>query len=130
MLTLIIKGALHPLTRKQYTSMHMMQKLAPELKTIQDKYKGQKAPEARRKQQAETMKLYQDAGVNPLGGCLPMLVQMPIFFGLYGMISAAFELRQAGFLWVDDLSRPDELVRFPPGFEIPWLAGTRLTCCQ
>ena len=119
LLTLIIKGALHPLTRKQYTSMHMMQKLAPELKIIQDKYKGQKAPEAKRKQQAETMELYQNAGVNPLGGCLPMLVQMPIFFGLYGMISAAFELRQAGFLWVDDLSRPDELVRLP--FVVPFL---------
>jgi YidC/Oxa1 family membrane protein insertase len=119
LITLIVKGGMHPLTVKQMRSMHMMQKLAPKIKELQEKYKGQNTPEAKRKMQQEQMKLYQDAGVNPLGGCLPMLIQFPIFIGLYGMIRVTFELRQANFLWISDLSLPDQLFSLP--FTIPLL---------
>jgi YidC/Oxa1 family membrane protein insertase len=106
--------------------MKQMQLLAPKLKDVQEKHKDNP-----QKMQEELMKLYQDYQVNPLGGCLPILVQMPIFIALYYMLMSAVELRHSGFLWIGDLSQPDTLFTIPiPGFELPFnlmpliMAGT------
>ena len=105
-LTLIVRLVLHPLSKKSQTSMAKMQKLQPKVKELRDKFKTDK-----QRQQQEMMKLYKDYGVNPLGGCLPMLLQLPIFIGLYNMLRNSIELRHACFVpwWVEDLSQPDAL---------------------
>ena len=114
LMTLIIKVALHPLQRKGTMTMQKnqekMQAMAPKLKVIQEQYKDDPA-----KLQAAQMRLYKEEGFNPAGfavGCLPMLFQAPVFIALYGAIRGAFDLRQAGFLWVHDLSLPDTLFGF------------------
>jgi YidC/Oxa1 family membrane protein insertase len=112
LLTLVVKLALHPLQRKMTVSMHRMQQLQPQLKAIEDKYAGQTKPEMRQKKEMEKYNLMRKSGVNPTMGCLPMLLQMPILFALYGAFSRAFEIRQAGFLWIHDLSLADRLMRF------------------
>lgn len=84
--------------------MKRMSKLQPIMKELREKHKDNP-----QKLNQETMKLYREYGVNPMGGCLPMLVQIPIFFGVFNMINAAVELRGQSFLWVDDLSQPDHL---------------------
>ncbi len=100
-----IKILVYPLTHKSYESMAKMQGLQPKIAALREKYKN----DNQRLSQA-TMKLYKEEGVNPLGGCLPMLLQMPIFFALYRLFYN-IELRQAPFvLWIDDLSRPDEIL--------------------
>ena len=100
-----IKTLVYPLTKKSYKSMAKMQKVQPKIAALREKYKNDK----QRLSQA-TMKLYKEEGVNPIGGCLPMLLQMPIFFALYRLFYN-IELRQAPFaLWIDDLSRPDEII--------------------
>ena len=100
-----IKILVYPLTHKSYESMGKMQALQPKIAVLREKYKN----DNQRLSQA-TMKLYKDEGVNPLGGCLPMLLQMPIFFALYRLFYN-IELRQAPWmLWIDDLSRPDEIM--------------------
>jgi YidC/Oxa1 family membrane protein insertase len=119
LLTIGVKAALHPLQRKGLASMHKMQKLQPEMKAIQKKYEKDKSAEGKRKQQAEIMEMYKRHGVHPLGGCLPMLVQLPMFFAFYGMLRGAFELRQARYLWISDLTQPDMLVSF--GTSVPLL---------
>jgi YidC/Oxa1 family membrane protein insertase len=81
--------------------MKRMQALQPKMQELRDKYKDDPT-----KMNTEVMKLYKDYGVNPVGGCLPMLVQIPIFFGFYNMLGKAVELRNSSFLWVDDLSQP------------------------
>jgi len=81
-----------------------MGKLQPIMKEIREKHKDNP-----QKLNQETMKLYREYGVNPMGGCLPMLIQIPIFFGVFNMINAAVELRGQSFLWVDDLSQPDTI---------------------
>jgi len=103
-LTLIVRMALHPLSKKSQTSMAKMQKLQPKVKELREKFKTDK-----QRQQQEMMKLYKEYGVNPLGGCLPMLLQLPIFIGLYNMLRNSIELRHACFVpwWVEDLSQPD-----------------------
>jgi len=116
LITLIIKLVTWPLTHKSFESMHAMQKLQPEMKSLQEKFKGDQ-----RKLQQETMLLYKKHGVNPLGGCLPMLLQMPIFFALYKTIGGAIELWGAKFLWIKDLSQPDTVAHLP--FEIPFLGS-------
>ncbi len=101
-LTLAIKTALWPLQNKATRSMKRMQALQPKMTEIRDKYKDDPT-----RMNAEVMKLYKDYGVNPVAGCLPMLMQIPIFFGFYNMLGVAVELRNSKFLWVKDLSQPD-----------------------
>jgi len=120
MLTLVVRAALHPLTRKSQKSMHAMQKLGPKMKEIKNKHKDDK-----KRQQMETMKLYKEHGVNPMGGCLPIILQLPILFGLFGALQSAIELRLAPFvLWMKDLSQPDALTMLPP--TIPFMGGRPL----
>ena len=112
-LTLITKVILWPLGAKSYKSMSEMKKLQPLIKEIKEKY-----GDDRKKVNEETMALYRTYKINPLGGCLPMLVQIPVFFALYRMLYEAIELRHAPFfLWINDLSAPDRLFNF--GFSIP-----------
>lgn len=107
-ITLIIKGIFWPLQSAANRSMKQMQALAPRMKELQEKYK-----EEPQKMQAELMKLYKDYGVNPMGGCLPMLVQIPIFMGFYTMLQSAIELRHVSWFWVHDLSLPDTIYVIP-----------------
>lgn len=103
LLTTIIKALFWPLTQKSYTSMKAMQKLQPEMLRIKEKYKND-----RERLNRETMELYKNNRVNPLGGCLPMLVQIPVFFALYKVLLDAIELRHAPFVfWLTDLSAKD-----------------------
>jgi YidC/Oxa1 family membrane protein insertase len=101
-MTIIIRSLLWPLQNAATKSMRKMAKLSPIMNELREKYKD----DPQRLNQ-ETMKLYKEYGVNPFGGCLPMLVQIPIFFGFYGMLDKAIELRNSSFLWVRDLSQPD-----------------------
>jgi YidC/Oxa1 family membrane protein insertase len=107
-LAFTLKILLSPLTTKSYISMQKMQKVQPALQEIQKKYA--KDP---KQQQAEMQKLYKEKGVNPIGGCLPMLLQMPVFFAMYRVLANMVELRGAGFvMWIKDLSRPEILIHF------------------
>ncbi|RMG80925.1 MAG: membrane protein insertase YidC [Bacteroidetes bacterium] len=111
-LTLFIKLALYPLTYKMVYSQSKMAALKPRLAGLKEKYKDDA-----QKAQMETMKIYQEFGVNPLGGCMPVLLQMPIWFALYRFFPGSIEFRQAGFLWATDLSSYDIAFWLP--FEIP-----------
>jgi YidC/Oxa1 family membrane protein insertase len=113
-LTIIIRGAMWPLQNKSTRAMKRMSKLQPEIKELREKY----ADDPNRQNQ-EMMKMYRDYGINPLGGCLPLLVQIPIFFGFYIMLQYAVELRQQPFLWVEDLALPDTVATLP--FALPFL---------
>ena len=108
-LTVLIKLLLTPLTAKSYKSSAAMQILKPEIDKLNEKYPKQE--DAMKKQQA-MMNLYQKAGVSPMGGCLPMLLQMPILFAMFRFFPASIELRQQKFLWADDLSAYDSIVDF------------------
>lgn len=101
-LTIIIKALLWPLQNKATNSMRKMAALSPKMTELREKYKDDPT-----KMNQELMKLYKDYGVNPFGGCLPMLIQIPIFFGFYSMLGTAIELRNSSFFWVHDLSQPD-----------------------
>ncbi len=102
-ITLIIKLLFYPLTMKSFKSMQAMQQLQPQMKRLQEMYKND-----RQKLNEEMMKLYRDQKVNPLGGCLPMVVQIPVFIALYQVLYTSIELRHAGFIWwIKDLSSPD-----------------------
>ena len=116
LMTLLIKLIISPLTIKSYKSSARMQVLKPEIDKINAKYPNEK--DAMKKQQA-TMELYQKAGISPMGGCLPMLLQMPILFAMFRFFPASIELRQQKFLWADDLSAYDSILDF--GFNIPLL---------
>ena len=105
-LTLIIKTGLWTIQNKSMKSMKKMSLLAPKMAEIKEKHKADPT-----RMNTEVMKLYKDYGVNPFAGCLPMLVQMPIFFGFYSMLAVAVELRNSSFLWVNDLSQPDTVAR-------------------
>jgi len=108
LVSIALKLVLFPLTTKSFTSMQKMQKVQPKMKEIQEKYKSDP-----KKQQAVLQKMYKEEGVNPLGGCLPLLLQMPVFFALYRVLANAVELRGAPFiLWITDLSRPEILIPF------------------
>ena len=114
-LTLLIKIVLWPLGSKSYKSMSEMKKLQPLMKEIREKYKDDK-----QRMNQEVMSLYKTYKINPLGGCLPMVVQLPVFFALYRMLYQAIELRHAPFfLWINDLSAPDRLFNF--NFSIPFM---------
>ncbi|MEE3235127.1 MAG: membrane protein insertase YidC [Candidatus Latescibacterota bacterium] len=100
---LVLKVLTYPLTLKSYQSMAKMQEIAPKINALKEKYKNDQ-----QRLSQETMKMYKEEGANPLGGCLPMVLQMPIFFALYQIFSATIELRQSPFaLWITDLSVPD-----------------------
>ena len=101
-LTAIIKIVLWPLQNKANYSMRRMALLNPKMQELREKYKDDPT-----RMNQEVMKLYKDYGINPVGGCLPMMIQIPIFFGLFKMLGQAVELRNAPFLWVKDLSQPD-----------------------
>ena len=116
LLTLIIKIVIMPLTVKSYKSSAKMQVVKPEIDKINQKYPDQK--DAMKKQQA-TMDLYQKAGISPMGGCLPMLLQFPILFAMFRFFPASIELRQQKFLWADDLSAYDSIIDF--GVNVPLL---------
>ena len=116
LLTLIIKLVIMPLTIKSYKSSAKMQAVKPELDKINAKYPNEK--DAMKKQQA-TMELYQRAGISPMGGCLPMLLQFPILFAMFRFFPASIELRQQKFLWADDLSAYDSIWDF--GVNVPLL---------
>jgi YidC/Oxa1 family membrane protein insertase len=107
-LTAIIKLILWPLQTKANKSMRRMSALAPKMQELKEKFKDDPT-----KMNAEVMKLYKDYGVNPVSGCLPMMIQVPIFFGLFTMLRQAVELRNASFLWVHDLSQPDTVAYLP-----------------
>ena len=108
LMTLLIRLILYPLTLKQTRSMAEMQKLQPKLKDIQDRYRDD-----RQKMNEEVMKLYAKHKVNPLGGCLPLLLQLPIIMALYNTLRIAVELRKAPFLWMSDLSKGDPYLILP-----------------
>ena len=105
LLTLIIRGVMFPIAQRQFASMAAMRAIQPKLKVLQERYKDDRA-----KLQQETMALYKQDGVNPLAGCLPILVQIPIFFALYKTLLLTIEMRHQPFvLWIRDLSAPDPL---------------------
>lgn len=110
--TIIIKLAMSPITYKSFLSQAKMKVLRPDIAELGEKFK--KDP---MKKQQETMKLYNKAGVNPMAGCIPALIQLPFMYASFQFFPAAFELRQKGFLWADDLSSFDSVVKLP--FHIP-----------
>ncbi len=121
LLTAIVRGIMFPVAQRGFASMAAMRAVQPKMKAIQERYKDDK-----QKQQQEVMKLYKEEGVNPLAGCLPMVLQIPVFFALYKTLILAIEMRHQPFvLWIKDLSAPDPLHIFnlfglihwnPPGF--------------
>lgn len=110
---LLIKLILFPLTRSSYKSMARMRELQPKMQEIKEKYADNP-----QKQQEATMKLYKTSGVNPLGGCLPMVLQYPIIIALWQFLQQSILIRQEGFLWAGDLSAPDVILHLP--FTIPF----------
>src|SRR6266436_1357376 len=114
-LTAIVKIVLWPLQGRANKSMRRMSLLNPKVQELRDKYKDDPT-----RMNQEVMKLYKEYGINPVGGCLPMLIQIPIFFGLFKMLGQAVELRNSHFLWVKDLSQPDTVATLPlAGYSIP-----------
>ena len=111
-MTIIVKIAISPLTYKSYLSQIKMKILKPEIQVINEKFKDDPM-----KKQQETMNLYTKSGANPMSGCLPALLQMPLFFALFTFFPVAFSLRQKSFLWADDLSSYDSILEL--GFYIP-----------
>lgn len=105
-LTIIIKLILWPIQNKANRSMRQMSALSPKIQELREKYKDDPT-----RMNQEVMKLYKQYGINPVGGCLPMAIQIPIFFGLFTMLRQAVELRNSSFLWIHDLSQPDTVTR-------------------
>jgi YidC/Oxa1 family membrane protein insertase len=107
--SILVKIVLHPLTKKSYQSMKEMQEIQPLMTALREKY----AKDPQRMNQ-EMMKLYKEHGVNPLGGCLPMLLQMPLLYALFIVFRSTIELRHANFFWwIKDLSAPDTIFKLP-----------------
>ena len=127
LLTLVVRVAMFPLTLKSMKSMKRMQMLAPEVEALKAKYKDDP-----QELQRKTMELYKERGANPLGGCLPMILQMPVFIALYRMLWCSYELRGAPFTlirigeyaWIRDLSQPDQLLALPFMRHVPFLGAT------
>ncbi|MBW1860817.1 MAG: membrane protein insertase YidC [Deltaproteobacteria bacterium] len=116
LLTILIKALFWPLTHKSYKSMKEMQKLQPLMAKLREKYKNDK-----QQMNKELMALYKTYKVNPMGGCLPMIIQIPVFFALFRILGNSIELRHAPFLfWINDLSAPDRLFNFT--FQIPFMS--------
>ena len=117
-LTILVRLAVFPLTWKSMMSMKRMSALAPELEKIK-----KEVGDDQQEQQKRMMELYRERGVNPFGGCLPLMLQMPVFITLYRMLWSAFELRRAPFLWMVDLSEPDRLFKLPFSIPFPFSGG-------
>jgi YidC/Oxa1 family membrane protein insertase len=113
--TILIRLLMSPVTYKSYLSQAKMKVLRPEINELNEKYK--KDP---MKKQQETMKLYSSAGVSPMAGCLPAVMQIPVFYALFQFFPSFFDLRQKSFLWANDLSSYDAVYRFPNGFRLPF----------
>lgn len=111
-LAILMKLVLYPLTKASYRSMAKMRELQPQMEAIKEKHSDNP-----QKQQEAMMKMYKETGVNPLGGCLPMLLQYPVIIALWQFLPQSIEIRQQGFLWAADLSAPDKILQLP--FEIP-----------
>lgn len=109
---ILLKFVLYPLTKSSYTSMARMRELQPKMEAIKEKHADNP-----QKQQEAMLKMYKETGVNPIGGCLPMLMQYPIIIALWQFLPQAIEIRQQGFLWANDLSAPDVILSLP--FTIP-----------
>ena len=112
-MTIVVRIVLSPVTYKSYLSQAKMKVLRPEINELNEKFKDNPM-----KKQQETMKLYSKAGASPMSGCLPALMQIPVFYALFQFFPSAFELRQKGFLWADDLSSYDTIAELP--FNIPF----------
>ena len=115
LMTIVVRIIMSPVVYKSYLSSARMKVLRPEMQAINEKYKGK---ENAMKRQQETMALQRKAGVSPLSGCIPALIQMPIFFALFKFFPSAIDLRQKGFLWANDLSSYDTIAKLP--FKIPF----------
>jgi YidC/Oxa1 family membrane protein insertase len=114
--TVVVKLAFFPLANKSFESMSKMKKLQPEMKAIQERFKDDRG-----RQQEALMKLYKDEKVNPMAGCLPIFIQIPVFFALYKVLLVAIEMRHAPFIgWIKDLSAPDPTTVFNLFGLIPW----------
>lgn len=128
-LTVLVRAVLWPLTSVQIKSSQRMSKLQEPIKALREKYKDDP-----KKVQQETMKLYSEYGINPLAGCLPIFIQLPIFIGLYYMLQTSCEIRFAHFLWIKDLARPDTIEALPSVFGIPLhllpIINALITCLQ
>mgnify|MGYP006286263881 CR=1 FL=1 len=122
MLTILVKIVLFPITRKSYESTSKMQELSPKINELKKKYKDDP-----KKMNVEMSKIYKKEGVSPLGGCLPMLLQLPFFIALYGLLNTHFDLRGASFIspWITDLSAPESVWNFAP-FQLPLLGWSDL----
>ena len=119
-ITLVVKGAMYPLTKAQYTSMAKMRELAPKMAQLKERF-----GDDRQKMSQATMEMYKKEKVNPAGGCLPMLIQMPIFLALYWVFLESVELRHAPFFfWIEDLSTMD------PYFILPIFMGVSMFVMQ
>jgi YidC/Oxa1 family membrane protein insertase len=116
LLTILVRGLMFPIGRKQALAAQKMQQLQPYLKELQEKFK-----EDKERLTKETFALYKKHGVNPVAGCLPALIQLPIFVGLWQALNTSFPLRHASFLWIRDLAAPDMMFHFP--FEVPFLGN-------
>jgi YidC/Oxa1 family membrane protein insertase len=117
LLSALTKLLFYPLTQKSFKSMRDMQKLQPAMEELRNKYKSEP-----KRLNEEMMKLYREKGVNPVGGCLPLLLQMPVFISLFNVLSRTIELRRAGFVfWIQDLSTPDVIARLP--FSLPFIGS-------
>ena len=123
LVTLVVKIIFFPLTRKGSEATLRMQAVAPKIKEIQERYKDNK-----QKMNTEMAELYKKEGYNPLSGCLPMLLQLPIFFAMYNLFNNYYDLRKAMFIpgWIPDLSLPESIWNFPAGFKLPILGWTAL----
>lgn len=115
LMTIVVRIIMSPVVYKSYLSSAKMKVLRPEMQEINEKFKGK---ENAMKRQQETMAIQRKAGVNPLSGCIPALIQMPVFFALFRFFPANIDIRQNGFLWADDLSAYDEVLQLP--FKIPF----------
>ena len=115
LMTIVVRIIMSPVVYKSYLSSAKMKVLRPEMQEINDKFKGK---ENAMKRQQETMAIQRKAGVSPLSGCIPALIQMPVFFALFRFFPSNIDIRQKGFLWADDLSAYDEILKLP--FNIPF----------
>jgi len=128
-LTIAINTILYPLKLRSWRSMQRMQKVAPEIRSIQDRYKKYSMRDPRKAEMnKEVMAIYSREGINPLGSCLPMVAQMPIWIGLYSMLTVAIELRHAPWIaWIDDLSGPDPYYILPVLMALLMYAAQKMT---
>ncbi|MEM8962050.1 MAG: membrane protein insertase YidC [Acidobacteriota bacterium] len=135
LMTLLIKLLFFPLTHKAQQSMLKMQELSPKIQSLRNKYRpklkdknGRPNPEAQRQMNEEMMRLYKETGANPAMGCLPMLIQLPVFYAFFRLLSTAVELRNAPWLgWLQDLSKPDPIYLLPIGMLVTSVLLQRMT---